>query len=214
MGIAPTVLEPSGFTLLSNNVAAPILDFLFWSPLDSHYSQTGSGNGFHASTFWSPLDSHYSQTYTNLIYSNLCFGALWIHTTLKHRKNNTDGYICFGALWIHTTLKRTCYSSIFYCVLEPSGFTLLSNYLLLQNVNNKFWSPLDSHYSQTNIISLPKKSQFWSPLDSHYSQTNSFNTLSLSSFGALWIHTTLKQRTLPNKMFKVLEPSGFTLLSN
>ena len=128
-------MEPSGFTLLSNNALEIAHHNMFWSPLDSHYSQTLSRIKVKLLRFWSPLDSHYSQTMIIMAILLNCFGALWIHTTLKQLFCTLHNQIRFGALWIHTTLKR--YSSLIThtIVLEPSGFTLLSNnsyYLILK----------------------------------------------------------------------------------
>ena len=55
------------------------------------------------------------------------FGALWIHTALKHAEQRPERGEGFGALWIHTALKLYLYNQTNQKVSEPSGFTLLSN---------------------------------------------------------------------------------------
>ncbi len=208
----------------------------FWSPLDSHYSQTyglttSSPSSFGALWIHTTLKPglykwHGVEGFGALwIHTTLkrlspyqsppiCFGALWIHTTLKHIVSKNQNLPGFGALWIHTTLKPTFAPRSPPGVLEPSGFTLLSNSRSSVSQSCLFWSPLDSHYSQTAVSFFPSVIVFWSPLDSHYSQTLEFHQCSgcwfwspldshysqtLSSttfpmicFGALWIHTTLK----------------------
>ena len=60
-------------------------------------------------------------------YTSLRFGALWIYTTLKLQVRISCLYLSFGALWIYTTLKPEVCQVRVSLVLEPSGFTLLSN---------------------------------------------------------------------------------------
>ena len=101
--------------------------------------------------------------------------------------------ICFGALWIHTTLKQVGRTKIPILVLEPSGFTLLSNIHVIQLHHLSVLEPSGFTLLSNKLVYTYNLYLFWSPLDSHYSQTSSVNISISFCFGALWIHTTLKR---------------------
>ena len=96
----------------------------------------------------------------------------------------------------------------------PYGFTLLSNLLQPEAYPVSFESPMDLHYSQTNVSSDCCIFGFESPMDLHYSQTIDEASVVFNCLNPLWIYTTLKRNAPSRYALLVWIPYGFTLLSN
>ena len=86
------------------------------------------------------------------LFLRYCFIPLWIYITLKLKQHHIRLLMRFIPLWIYITLKLKCLLGSKSKVLYLYEFTLLSNGF--QGFHNiiLFYTSMNLHYSQTEIV--------------------------------------------------------------